>query len=313
MSTKTPHADYDSYNLFEHVDRYMTSPRFAAPSRGGHFYPSEASVKYEDNGEEQVAGACLRKSYYRIKHGDQRGEVSARGAHIMQHGRSIEESLTEVFKQMGIWRANSVRFKDNEFNISGEIDVVLVEPDGTEYGAEVKTAYGYMAEKDIIGNTYQNGKPKASHLLQTLIYCYVFRDRLPYFRILYMFRDSCSRRTFKVELHEEDGLYYPKIDGVISKKFTIQDVLNRYKELQYYLDNEILPPRDFQLEYTDEKVEKLYKLKKISKSKYEKHFAPRKPQKAGDWECSYCDFKRFCWEEDPEESLVPDSVVEIND
>lgn len=308
MSGKTPHSEYDTYNLFEHVDRYMTSPRFSAPSRGQHFYPSEASVKYTDGGEEFVAGSCLRKSYYRLKHGSERGSVSARGAHIMTHGRNIEDSLTEIFKQMGIWRANSVRFKDEVYNISGEIDCVLVEPDGTEYGAEVKTAYGYMAEKEVIGNNYQAGKPKASHLLQTLIYCWVFRERLPFFRLVYILRDSCSRRTFKVELHEQDGLHYPKIDGVVTTKFTIEDVLNRYKELEYFLEAEIVPPRDFELEYTDEKAERLYALKKLSKSKYEKHFAPRKPQKAGDWECSYCDFKRFCWT--PEvESQVPDSAV----
>jgi hypothetical protein len=290
----------------------MTQPRFAAPSRGGHFYPSEASVFYEADGEQQIAGACLRKSYYRIKHSDQRGQVSARGAHIMAHGSQIEHSLVEIFKQMGIWRANSVRFKDNEYNVSGEIDAVLVEPDGTEYGAEVKTAYGYMAEKDIIGNTYNVGKPRPSHLLQTLIYCWVFKDRLPYFRILYMFRDSCARRSFKIELHEEDGVHYPKVDGKVSKAFSVEDILSRYKELQYYLDTDTVPPRDFQLEYTDEKVQRLYDLKKISKSKYEKHFAPRKPEPAGDWNCSYCDFSTFCWSQEETESRVPDSVVEVD-
>lgn len=295
-ATKTPHAAYDTYNLFQHVDNYLTRPQFSAPSRGEHYYPSEASVKvYDDTGTLVTEGGCLRASYYRIKKPARRENKSSRSAHILHMGKTIEEGLIEIFKQMGIWVANNVRFKDDEYNISGELDVVLVEPDGTIYGGEIKTAYGYNAESEIIGNARKPGFPKMSHLLQTLVYCWVFRDQLPYFRLIYIFRDSCARRTFKIELEEHDGLHYPKIDGVVYTKFTLEDVLQRFKELDYYVKNDIEPPRDFQLEYTDERVQELYQIGAISKTKYEKHFNKKKPVKIGDWQCRYCDFKNSCW------------------
>lgn len=294
-STKTPHASYDTYNLFEHVDRHLTRPGFSAPSRGSHFYPSEASVRSEDDtGTLITEGGCLRASYYRIKKIGQREPFTGRIAHILNMGKTIEESLVDIFKEMGIWIANSVRFKDEEYNISGELDAVLVEPDGTLYGAEIKTAYGYHAESEIIGNTRKPGFPKMAHLLQTLVYCHVFKGKLNHFRIVYMLRDSCARRTFKIELAEVDGLHYPKIDGVVYTKFSLEDVLERYKDLAYYVENNIEPPRDYQLEYSDERVEELFKIGKISKTKYEKHFHKTRPEKAGDWMCAYCAYKTTC-------------------
>lgn len=297
-------SQYDQYDLFEHTDQFITRPKFHA-ERSTRFYPSEASIKLTDEfGDEVVYGNCLRASYFRLTGGFEGIPYDARAEFIFMQGKSVEEMLIEQWKAMGIWVDNNVKFYDAEHNISGELDAILREPDGTVYGAEVKSFYGYKAESEIFGNKSKLGRPKMSQLLQTLIYTYHFRDRLPYFRMVYFARDSVLRRTFKIELHEDHGLHYPKIEGVVWRQFTVEDILERYKLLQSYIEKQVIPPNDFELQYSDAKIEDYFKKGKISKSKYEdwqksvravEKGKKNQPEIVGDWNCSYCSFKNVCW------------------
>ena len=75
---------------------------------------------------------------------------------------------------------------------------------------------------------------------------------------------------------------------------TIENLLNRYRELQVKLLVET-PPRDFELRYSDiERVEEDFKLGVMTKSRYEDyHRNELKP--IGDWQCSFCDWKDHCY------------------
>lgn len=290
---------YDTYDLFQHTDEHLTRPKFRA-EREKRFYPSEASVEYYDeHGDKVVEGGCLRASYFRLSGEFEGTPFDARTEFIFMQGKKVEDMLIDVWKEMGIWVDNNVKFVDKEHNISGEIDALLVEPpDGTIYGVEVKSFYGYFAEKEIFGNKSTLGKPKISQLLQTLIYLYHFRDRIPYFRMVYFGRDSVKRRTFKIELEQEGETFYPKIDGVVWRSFSVNDIYARYEKLQEHVDNKIIPPNDYELMYSDAKIEDFYKKGKIAKTKYEKwkngKLGPN--EVIGDWQCSYCRYKNECWD-----------------
>lgn len=289
---------YDSYDLFGATDAHLTRPRIQL-ARSKSFYPSEASVKvYDNHGDEVVHGGCLRASYFRLSGEFEGTPHDERSMFIFGMGNKVEDMLIETWKEMGIWVDNNVKFVDEENNISGEIDVILAEPpSGQLYGVEVKSFYGYMAEKELFGGKGQPGFPKMNHLLQTLVYLNHLKSQLPYFRIAYFGRDSVKRRTFKVELHQEGEILYPKVEGNVLRQFSIADILARYKELSHYLETNTVPPNDFELQYDNAKVEDFYKKGKVAKTKYEKWQKGKlgKFERVGDWQCAYCQYKDTCW------------------
>lgn len=292
-------TQFDHYDLWDHMDQHMVRPKFKA-TRSRHLYPSEASVKIIDaHGDEKVEGKCMRAAYFRLS-GDHEGTpYSARTEYIFMQGNSVESNLVAIWKEMGVWVANSVRFVDHENDVSGELDAVLAEPEtGQLYGVEVKSFYGYFAEKEIFGNKSQKGFPKMPHLLQTLVYLNYFKNKgLPYFRIVYFDRGGDKRCTFKIELHREGNITYPKVEGTVIRSFTVNDILARYQELRQYVETNTVPGTDFELRYPDAKVEDFWKKGKVAKTKYEawKKGKLKANEKIGDWECNYCNYKDTCW------------------
>lgn len=288
---------YDTYDLWAHTERHLERNKLRFYSKP-NFYPSEASVIYFDQyGDRIVEGTCLRQAFYRLK-GVIPTPSDARAEITFAMGKAVEAFLIEQWKQMGVWVDNNVKFFTAEmgFPLSGELDAILAEPpDGKLYGIEIKSFAGYYATKAIMGNRSEDGGPKLNQLLQTLIYAFLFRQNLYCFRLTYLARDEPSQhRTFKVEVIQEDGVWYPKVDGEIIRSFTIGDIFDRYRKLQEYLDKDELPPRDYEIKYTDAKVQDLFNKGKLSKKKYEDHSKGK--QCAGDWNCSYCNFKHLCYQ-----------------
>lgn len=284
-------ATYDNYDLFQATDQHLTRSRFHTES-SRHFYPSEASVVlFDEHGDRVVKGGCLRASYFRLSGEFERAPYDARSEFIFLQGKAVETMLIDLWKEMGIWHDNNVKFLDSENNISGELDAILVEPSGQLYGTEVKSFYGYYAEKEILGNKSQKGFPKMSQLLQTLIYLNHFEDRLPYFRMVYFARDSVKRRTFKIELLHEGDIKYPIVEGEVIRQFSVNDILDRYRQLRQYLDMHQVPPNDYELQYPNAKIEDFYRKGKIAKTKYEKWKTGKLKsyEHIGDWMCFHPD------------------------
>lgn len=287
----------DHYDLFAALDEHMTRPKFHT-QRERRFYPSEASVQvFDKHGDLITHGGCMRSSYFRLSGQFEGTPYNARTELIFEQGKGVENILVKLWKEMGVWNSNNVKFVDYENNISGELDAILVEPSGQLYGVEVKSFYGYFAEKEIFGNKSQKGYPKMSQLLQTLIYLNHFEERLPYFRMVYFARDSVKRRTFKIELHHEGDISYPMVDGEVLRQFSINDIYTRYATLQQHLDTAQIPTNDFELQYPDAKIEDFFKKGKVAKTKYDKWKKGKLGlyENIGDWQCSYCKFKHVCW------------------
>jgi hypothetical protein len=291
-------TEYDSYDLFKATDEHLVRPKFHT-QRERRFYPSEASVQVRDeHGDLVTHGGCLRASYFRLSGMFEGIPFDPRSEYIFAQGKMIEEWLISQWKEMGVWVDNNVKFLDEVNNISGEIDAILAEPpSGQLYGVEVKTFYGYHAEKELFGDKRTKGFPKMSQLLQTLIYVNHFAGRLPYFRMAYFARDSVERRTFKVEIEQEGNIKYPKVEGQVLRQFSVNDVLDRYKLLQTHLTSNTVPPNDFELQYSPEKIEDYYKKDKVGKTKYEsfKKGKLAAHERIGDWQCAYCRYKEECW------------------
>jgi hypothetical protein len=281
--------------LVQLIDEHMTRPRLEA-TQGTHFYPSEASVEWEDkHGIKRVSGACLRASYYRLTAEPGRQKPDAYSEWIFALGKAVEGIITAQLKEMGLWVSNSLKFYDKERNISGELDIVIKDPTtGKLKILECKSFYGYNATRDIIGNKSVKGTPKTSHLLQTLVYVDQFKNTMDGAKLLYYARDSASRREFDVELVEQKGLHYPMVDSEIDLRFTMEDIYARYRLLGEYLANKELPMPDYQMKWDDEKVELRHDLGEVSKTAYEAWQKSKIRNPIGDWMCRYCSFKTVC-------------------
>ena len=275
----------------------MTKPRVSFP-RNTFFNPSSSSVRFIDqHGNSKVEGTCLRQSYYRYTGADGL-PTDAYSEWIFRLGHHVEAILVEEWKQMGIWVANNVKFYDKEHDISGEIDVLLCDPETQQLIlTEVKSFYGYYATKEICGNTKQAGKPKVSHLLQLLIYLDVCKRYgiLDYAKLVYYARDAAKRAEFDIDLIQDGEHLRPSINGVIDYRFTMAEIYDRYDELQGYLERKELPPADFELKFDAEKVKRLFDLNEVSKTAYENFQKSPDKNPVGDWQCQYCSYKHICW------------------
>ena len=60
--------------------------------------------------------------------------------------------------------------------------------------------------------------------------------------------------------------------------------------LESFIEQDIIPPKDYDMSYTSQKVEMLYKTGEISKTKYNKYKENPTNNPIGDWRCNYCSF-----------------------
>lgn len=266
----------------------------------GNMYPSQASVKYLHTGygEEIIKGSCIRSVYYRCK-GYEPEPFNARTMYIFACGNIVEDWFTEQCKQAGIWLSNSVKFFDDSIKLSGEIDILIKEPETDELViVELKTTAGYFSWKEVNGNKSTKGKAKPAHLLQLMLYLYQHRLQVSKGVLLYLNLENKERKQFVVELREEDGKHYPVIDGKLYKAFSVQDIHSRYEEVQGYIDRSELPPCDFVKVFTTEQVEVQYARGEIAKTRYEKWQRNSEKYPIGNWECQYCSMREHCEKDD---------------
>ena len=288
------------FDVIECLDDYIVEAdksrgKIAAP-RVVHYYPSEASVVTTDKfGDKVTYGGCLRQTYYRCT-GIDGGETSARQQWIFALGNAVEDMITQRAKKAGVWIGNNVKFYDTARNISGEVDLIVKDPSDRLVGVEIKSYYGYYAEKEIEGNRSQVGKPKMNQLIQTLIYADQFKASIDYFQMYYMHRGFGRSKGFFVESipdELEDGTIVHR--AMLNGKplgFTMEDIYARVEELNNYVTNGMLPPRDFEQAYDDARIVKDFKNKKLSKKKYEEF--TKKGIRPSDWQCSYCAHAKLC-------------------
>jgi len=113
------------FRLFDVLDHNITQERI--PSfRHPHLYPSEASVIDADG---VIHGRCLRQVYYRLTNTQKTNPENARAMWIFQMGLLVEAAIIEQCKQAGIWYDDHVKWYNPEFNLSGELDVVIRNPE----------------------------------------------------------------------------------------------------------------------------------------------------------------------------------------
>jgi CRISPR/Cas system-associated exonuclease Cas4 (RecB family) len=286
-------------NLKQRTLDWMARRQFRSKGRGT-LWASEASVQFiNEFNEQEVVGKCKRAVWYRLKGVEETNPPNAKSQMIFTLGHIIEAQFTELWKQMGIWENNSVRWEDRDRNLSGEFDIILREGNDRFYGVEMKSFYGYHANKQILGHwsgrgankVFINGRPKDEHLMQASIYADQARDRVEGFKLFYASRDNNDLAEFNITVPDaREKIIY--INGIAETRFTLNEVYNRYDLLNELKLSNRPPERDYTYEPDDHTVKKLFERGEVSTSAYKKHTDGS--VRYTDWHCSYCNFKDYC-------------------
>jgi hypothetical protein len=287
--------------LIEMVDKYLENPyHIHAEHHKGFNHPSSAScVVKNEHGEDVVVGGCLRMVYWQHKDVKETNPMTARGCRICAVGKMVEKFEIDQYKELGIWRDNNVKFINSKYSLSGEADCIIWDAELKSLrGVEIKSGYDYKFRSEVIGTPTKAGKPKMEHLLQTMLYIDYFK--IP-FTLAYFDRGNAARAEYDITLNS-DGT--PNINGKkLGTGLSIPGCVARFKELEAHIKDNTLPRRDFQKKYSKERLEVLSNTRRLRKGQAEE-YAKNKDLDLGDYQCSYCSFKDYCWKDEKNEKTA---------
>lgn len=317
QSIPTTSSNDDEFSVVELENTYEKDKPHLTRHRPG-LYPSEASVEYMDGTRKIVLGHCLRGAWYRAMNVQKIKGVNI-GLGMKAHlGKWDEKGVIQRWKEMGIWVDNNIKFFTERLVLSGELDAILKKANGKLMGVEIKTFYGYPANRSICGvqrekgtGKFYAGRPKDEHFLQAALYAWEYQDILDEYRIYYLERGDGHRVEFRVLFHNNpDGTHqccWEQVPGpywnaykpgIVTQPYTIEDVHARYQMLVTFLRAKQLPPKDFDKVYDAVTVEYLHNQGEISKTDYDKWVANPSKNKLGSWRCSYCEYSDQCMQDD---------------
>lgn len=266
--------------------------------------PTSASVKLPSG---EVLGACNRQTYYKIM-GYSSDPLEARALKIFKFGKLIEDVAKDYLKEMGVYKTSGIRFYLPDIRVKGELDFVVCFPEMDSLIIENKSFYGYQQNAN-----YRKGEPKIENVLQTFIYTYVFREGNEYGfepipgggKILYWSRDELTTFDFSVYPVEIDGDWFPRVNGVVDTRISINNIKERFTELWSYLakakTEQKIPPRDFDPAPSDEDIEAAFAAKKITKTAYNDFIEDPSDfnrKRCAPFQCNYCSFYNQCMSEE---------------
>ncbi len=285
--------------------------------------PTEASVSFDVTPASGgppisiVEGTCGRKVWYRLKKYPKVEPVREDSIEVIREcGQWFEEFSNEVLKEAGAFAGKKFQFKDRTLplEVSGEIDTVgqYTDAEGNRkyFFIDWKTTGQYHNQKGIFGNKSLEPFPKVENLLQIMVYLHQDRS-IEFGKLYYGVRDRWERTQFTVRLkaHERTGKTVANITRMVRSggvawtpqttttqnfvQYNIEEIYRRYALVcdAYFRDEP--PPRDFQLEYTDERLEEMAELGLVSETAYKAH--KKGKDLAGDQACRWCEYAHVCW------------------
>jgi hypothetical protein len=263
---------------------------------------------------------------------------------VFKQGDLYEDFLIEMSKNVGVFVATQTPVYIKSANVSGKIDIEAINPETGKLSiVEAKSVHGFGGTKTIgkaATGKYAGkaGEPKESHLMQLGTYHYWVAQADESYeesRLVYGDRGTGQHAEFLVWTEPKESgteIWYrqtlPYQGQATCVKFTIEDMLDQFQLTHKRTSDFEVPDRDFDLQYSYEKMVAAYNsgdLPKVAKVQMEKIFARqsenesrvaegKKPladltlPKRGDWQCSYCDGQKFCYEYDGTPKPLPEWV-----
>lgn len=307
-------------------------------------WPSEATaIVVNEYNEQEIVGKCRRSNFFRYlndlyhfdteTYSDYYDFVNLLNSNsipadnyikwIWKQGELYEQYCVDLAKESGVFVAGQTNIYIPKLNVSGKIDLVVINPDTTKYHiVEVKSVYGFNAN-GVMGTDSERkrgelGKPRESHLMQIGLYQWWYGNVHESFSeglLVYGARDTGKYAEYKITVEkEEDGLDYifyegnsPNSTSKTNSGISLQSVCAQYAYIKDCIDKKVIPERDYKLEYSDADIDLLYSrnlLNKTETAQYEKRLTQinegkeklNKQIEKGDWQCDFCQYKNICYD-----------------
>jgi len=314
-------------DLVRIMDETLTKPHFEGASKNT-YNPSTASVLVKGKFTNYVIGSCHRELFYLMKGIPYSNPFTPEYKLAAELGKMVENYAVQCFREANILDAPSLFGRQpavwvGEHLLSGFVDAVVEHKESSSLiVVEIKSFAGHYKHRQIMGHSngkrgskaiWTPGQPVGEHLIQLGIYLHAFRERLEGAKLFYFARDTTDRKQFDLYLEYEDLEDDFYLFDVNNKQridwFSIKSIYSRFSQLRSYIDNNVLPPRDFSREYTIEQLENLYQetisapngspaLYLLAKSTYEEGkdlYEKEGLTGKGDWRCNKCTYRNLCW------------------
>jgi hypothetical protein len=316
----------------------LQTPTLPARRKTSTFHPSSASIEVPDPaGGTKIIGTCLRQQYFRMTEAPQTNEGIPDWKISADLGDKMHELVLNYIDdygfQMGLQRlAAEHPFYDDRVNITGRSDIIVWDHRAKKpIGIEVKSIGEYKASKCL-------ESPADEHVLQAMLYLEYYQSLVPEGMVKperwYIWYISRTENwSLKGKKHGSPLTmlwdYYITLDGpeqtvVVHSfngterwsAFSVLKIHNRYFQLKEYLKNDTLPPRDYEIQFTEEKIAGLYSqdllTRKTDKQVVERWLKKGGPKgklklTLGNFECQLCQWKDKCWN-NPVSNIVKGKV-----
>lgn len=334
-----------AWSFIEHITDYMSRSRLGN-QKHPTLWPSDATAIVPDgDGGQKIIGKCRRSSFFRYltdlyffdpeKYSHYENLVNQLITEaepvdpymrwIWKQGDLYEEYCLQTSKDSGVYVADQTQVYVPEWNISGKIDIVVINPETGKYKiVECKSVYGFGANV-VLGSPSERrdqkmGTPKDNYLMQLGIYQWWYANKHDNFEdglIVCGARDTGKFAEYglTVELNEEtqkNHIYwyphFPYQGEKVDSQITIESITSNYKYIQDSIDSGTIPSNDFFIQYSDEKIKDMFEKGQLNKSetaRVEKRLDQitkgskriNKQIDKGDWQCNYCKYKRICFDQ----------------
>jgi hypothetical protein len=287
-------------------------------------YPSAVSTTIPSKeGGTKVVGGCNRYQWYRrtgipaTDPGNVNWELSAR---IGDYYHELLSDLVDEYGfQLGLQRISKENsIYDSLINLSGRSDLLLWDHHlGEPIGVEIKSVGDWKSKKCL-------ETPSVEHVMQSMLYLHYYKEHIPAdqkapdrWYIWYIARSenwelkgrkNVSPFTqiwdFYVTLDDGHAVVHTPTGIKHWKDITIQGIWKRYEDLDEKVKSGLVPDRDYQLKYSEERIAGMHKLG-LLEFKKDQAVVEKWLKKGGkegelqmdlgDFECRACSHKSLCW------------------
>lgn len=283
--------------------------------RGRSYYPSAAMSVDLLNPSKRI-GACVRAEYYRVKRYPETNPTGDYSNYILSYGKVLEQWMIEQLKIAGVYASSNDKFVfPNHPLISGEIDIVVKEPDGTYAVIENKTfnSGNYASLKSLGGAAGRGAKfpyirpePKISNLMQSHIYLHALSGISKVY-LTYLDRAAGGPQNniqFNITNHQTDEGNFARVTvkrpwrdepiTYVNEHFTIESIISGYEYLHEHVVASQLPSPTYRISMSDEDIQAGFASGEIAKTKYEAYTRNKEKYPISDWQCGWCRFLNQC-------------------
>ncbi len=209
------------------IDNFLEEE--SRPKKIGVYFPSES-------------GMCMRRSYYSYVLPKPTDRTALR---IFALGNNLHSFIAEALKASDIFslveeeKPLKIKYEDSDtvFYIYGRMDDYVVTKD---------TKKKIIIEAKSVSDINKVNEPEPKHIMQLMLY--LGAEKVDYGLLVYADKKNLSIRQFKIDYDDK----------------TYNKVISRFKDLDYHLKKNILPPAEY-------------------------YFDPKRV-----WECRYCPYFNDC-------------------